>query len=235
MALSPAAALGLRPPSSSSELVHAMPCHAMLFGGLLSVSPTWLSMAFVTGEGKGCSLEAQGFHHGGPWATSPDTPTTRDETRYVYTSNVSTPSMEVRHKNKDTRTTQICLSCADKSTGREAETQQIGVRQPLYCVRHPDRDLGRLRRIPHLHLGAQAVVIAATFTLDSGPGIPFCPPAFKKSCTVALEPGWSRQGCPRWGSSTTLKPGPTLAPPGAVYSRMLAVCQPLSLTVPWQS
>ncbi len=137
--------------------------------------------------------------------------------------------MDNQDKNKDCThtqcsTTQICLSCADKSTGREAETQQIGVRRPLYCVRHPDRDLGRLRRIQHLHLGAQAMGIAATFTLDSGPGIPFCPPAFKKSCTVALEPGWSRQGCPRRGSSTASQKTRVLLwhHRAAVYSRMLA-------------
>lgn len=114
---------------------------------------------------------------------------------------------------------QICLSCADKSTGREAETQQIGVRQPLYCVRHPDRDLGRLRRIPHLHLGARAVVIAATFTVKLRTWHPFCPPAFKKSCAVAIEPGWSRQGCPRRGSSTASAKQRVQR---QVYSRMLA-------------
>ena len=49
---------------------------------------------------------------------------------------------------------QMCPSGADKSASRKAETQQIAVRQLLYRVRHPDRDLGRLRRIRHLHLGA---------------------------------------------------------------------------------
>ena len=47
-----------------------------------------------------------------------------------------------------------CPSRVDKSASRKAESQQIAVRRLLYWVRHPDWDLGRLRRIRHLHLGA---------------------------------------------------------------------------------
>lgn len=84
--------------------------------------------------------------------------------------------MDYQDKNKDphnmlNQRRYACLAQTNLPVS-EAETQQIGVRRPLYCVRHPDRDLGRLRRIQHLHLGAQAMGIAATFTLDSGLGIP---------------------------------------------------------------
>ena len=64
-----------------------------------------------------------------------------------------------------------------------------------------------MRRILHLHLGALAVGIAATFTFALRTWQPnFCPPAFKRSCTVAMSQGDRDEAVLARGSST---PGPT--------------------------